>query len=112
MQFAYGPDTYGLPTDLIDYKTTTGAKIQKAATEKLEVSHDMDAEHLYLVLEALWTWAIANGWIETLFTIMRGQLAINIPDNYGILTVAEVLAKVQTYMFQDIQASQDSHNSF
>jgi hypothetical protein len=72
----------------------------------------MDAEHFYLVLEALQTQAIANGWIETLFTIMRGQLAINILDNYGILTEAEILAKIQTYMFQDIQASQDLHNSF
>jgi hypothetical protein len=46
MQFAYNPGTYDAAAILIDYNTTKGAKVQKAATEKLGVLHDLDAKNL------------------------------------------------------------------
>jgi hypothetical protein len=117
IQFAYGPGTYGLPTDLIDYEIPTGAKIQKAAIEKLgDVKHDLDFDHLFELLESLCTRAIANNWIQTLFSFLRGQappqVVINLLDNYGIVREAEILAKLQMYMFQNLRATQDFHNAF
>ena len=55
VQFAYTPGTYGTAASIIDYNTTNGAKIQKAATEKLDVSHDLDAENLNDFLESFRT---------------------------------------------------------
>jgi hypothetical protein len=75
-QFAYGPGAYGLPTDLIDYKTTTGAKIQKTASEKLDIKFNLEFEHLFELLEQILTRAIANNWTSTIFAITRGPLII------------------------------------
>jgi hypothetical protein len=111
-QFAYGPGAYGLPTDLIDYKTTTGAKIQKAASEKLDIKFNLEFEHLFELLEQILTQATANNWTSTIFAIMRGQLMIIILDHYGTVTEAEILAKLQSYMFQNLRATQDLHNAF
>jgi hypothetical protein len=112
IQFTNGPGAYGLPTDLINYKMATGAKIQKSASEKLDIKFSLEFKHLFELLEQILTRAIANHWISTIFAITRGQVIISILDHYGTVTEAEVLAKLRTYMSQDLCASQDSHNAF
>jgi hypothetical protein len=87
-QFALRPGAYGLPTDLIDYKTTTGTKIQKAASKKLDIKFNLEFEHLFELLEQILTRAIVNNWTSTIFAIMRGQLTISILDHYGTVTEA------------------------
>jgi hypothetical protein len=104
IQFAYGPGAYGLPTDLINYKTATGAKIQKSASEKLDIKFNLEFEHLFELLEQLLTRVLANHWISTIFAITRGQLIISILDHYGTVSEAEVLSKLRTYMFQGLRA--------
>jgi hypothetical protein len=110
VDFAYSPATAGDPNDLINYKVPTGHKIQKAAIEKLDVTSNLASEHLYEFLEAFRTRAIANGWIETVLSIMRGQEVLNMIDHYGMITEAEIIAKYNTYMFQGGRMAQDSHN--
>jgi hypothetical protein len=67
VQLAYSPGTAGAAAALLNYNTTSGAKIQKAAIEKLPVEFDLNKEHLYEFLEAFHTRAIACGWHDTLF---------------------------------------------
>jgi hypothetical protein len=112
VQFAYTPGTTGQPEDLIDYQTTQGAKIQKAAVEKLDVEHDLDTENLHDFLEALRSRSIAQGWIRTLLTIPMNGTNLNFLDNYGVITKEAVRTFVLTYMFQDTRAAQDSHNLY
>jgi chromosome segregation ATPase len=52
-EFGYTPGTIGAAGALINYKTSEGAKIQRAAIAKLVVEHDLDKEHLYDFLEAI-----------------------------------------------------------
>jgi hypothetical protein len=97
---------------MIDYKGPTGGKIQKAAIEKLDMKHDLDAEHLYDFIKSLRTRAISHGWIETIFTFPQGGVSINILDNYGILTEASCLAKSHSHMYRNNRLSQDAHDVF
>ena len=53
--FAYTPGTSGPAAALLNYSTTNGAKIQRAAIEKLTVEYSLDKEHLYDFLEATGT---------------------------------------------------------
>jgi hypothetical protein len=110
--FAYTPGTIGAAAALLDYNTTTGVKIHKAAIEKLLVEFDLDKEHLYEFLEALRTRAIACGWYETLFMVTQQGLDLNIIENYGTITGASAQAKALTYMFHENRSAQDSHNLF
>jgi hypothetical protein len=77
VRFAYTPGTVGAEADLIDY-STTAAKINKAATDKLPVELDLDKEHLYEFLEALRSCAIACGWYYTLFMVSQSGVAMNL----------------------------------
>jgi hypothetical protein len=63
-------------------------------------------------LEALCTRAIAHGWMHILFGMILNGVPVNMIDNYGLITEDMVVAHMNTYMFQDIRATQDSHNSF
>jgi hypothetical protein len=112
VQFAYTPGTYGAAATLIDYNTTNGAKIQKSATEKLDVLHDLDTENLNDFLESFRTRAIAQGWFHTLLTVNQNGVAMNFIDNYGVLSYASIEAHANTYMFRETRAAQDSHNCF
>jgi hypothetical protein len=112
VQFAYTPGTYGAAAALIDYNTTNGAKIQKSATERLDVLHDLDAENLNDFLESFRTRAIAQGWFQTLLTVSQGGVVMNFIDNYGVLSFESIQAMTHTYMFREVRAAQDSHNCF
>jgi hypothetical protein len=112
VQFAYTPGTYGAAATLIDYNSTNGAKIQKSATEKLDVLHDLDSENLNDFLESFRTRAIAQGWFNTLLTVTQGGIAMNFIDNYGVLSFESIETMAHTYMFQEVRAAQDSHNCF
>ena len=112
VQFAYTPGTYGAAAALIDYNTTNGAKIQKSATERLDVLHDLDAENLNDFLESFRTRAIAQGWFQTLLTVNQGGVVMNFIDNYGVLSFESIQAMAHTYMFREVRAAQDSHNCF
>jgi hypothetical protein len=61
-------------------------------------------------MEAFRTRAIANGWIDTILSVMTGQEALNMLDHYGMITEAEIIAKYNSYMFQGGIEAQDSHN--
>jgi hypothetical protein len=61
-------------------------------------------------MESLRTQAIANSWIDGIFSIICGQEVLNMLDHYGMITEAEVVAKYNTYMFQGVTQAQDSHN--
>jgi hypothetical protein len=89
--------------DLINYKTLTGHKTQKSSIEKLDVTSKLASEHQYKFMESLRTRAIANGWIDGIFAITRGQEVLNMLDHYGMITEAEVVAKYNTYMFQGVR---------
>jgi hypothetical protein len=110
VDFTYTPATAGDPTDLINYKTPTGHKIQKSAIEKLDVTSNLASEHHYEFMESRRTRAIANGWIDGIFAMTREQEVLYMMDHYGMITEAEVAAKYNTYMFQGIRQAQDSHN--
>jgi hypothetical protein len=112
VQFAYTPGTAGNVAALIDYTTTHGAKIQRAATEKLSVDHDLDKEHLYDFLEALRSRAIACNWYGTIFQVPQDGQQLNIITNYGVLKKDAVDTKVRTYMFHNTREAQDDHNLF
>jgi hypothetical protein len=60
--FAHSPATTGAAAAFIDYNSANGAKIQKAAVEKLHVEHDLDRNSLHDFLESLRSRAIACGW--------------------------------------------------
>jgi hypothetical protein len=89
-----------------------GAKIQKAATEKLHIEHDLDRNNLHDFLEALRSRAIACGWFDTLLMVPVNGVPLSIIDNYGTMTRAAVDTHARTYMFQNTRAAQDSHNMF
>jgi hypothetical protein len=110
--FAYTPGTSGPVAALIDYSTTSGAKIQRAAIEKLPVEHNLDKEHLYDFLEALRSRAIACNWYDTLFQITQDGTTLNPIINYGVLTKEAVDTKVKTYMFHNTREAQDDYNLF
>jgi hypothetical protein len=110
--FAYTPGTTGQAATLIDYSTTSGAKIQRAAIEKLPVTHDLDKAHLYDFLESLRSRAIACNWYGTLFRINQDGEALNPINNYGILKKESVDTKVRTYMFHNTREAQDDYNLF
>ena len=110
--FAYTPGTTGQAATLIDYSTTSGAKIQRAAIEKLPVVHDLDKAHLYDFLESLRSRAIACNWYGTLFRINQDGEALNPINNYGILKKESVDTKVRTYMFHNTREAQDDYNLF
>jgi hypothetical protein len=75
------------------------------------VTSNLASEQLYEFLEeAFRTRTIANGWIETLFAITRGQQMLNMLDHYGMITETEVITKYNTYIFQGGRMTQDSHN--
>jgi hypothetical protein len=112
VQFAYTPGTYGQAAALIDYNTTNGAKIQKAATEKLEVQHDLEAEQLNDFLESFRTRAISQGWFNSLLIVPQNGVQMNFIDNYGVLTYDSIQAMAHAYMFREVRAAQDSHNMF
>jgi hypothetical protein len=112
VQFAYTPGTYGQAATLIDYNTPNGAKIQKAATEKLNVIHDLDAEHLNDFLEAFRTRGIAQGWFNSLLSVTQNGIPMNFIDNYGVVTYESTKTMANSYMFQPTRAAQDSHNMF
>jgi hypothetical protein len=110
--FAYSPATTGPAAALINYDTANGAKIQKAATEKLHVEHDLDRNNLHDFLEALRSRAIACGWFDTLLMVPVNGVPLSIIDNYGTMTRAAVDTHARTYMFHNTRAAQDSHNMF
>jgi hypothetical protein len=112
VQFAYTPGTYGQAAALIDYNTTNGAKIQKAATDKLEVQHDLDAKQLNDFLESFRTRAISQGWFNSLLIVPQNGVQMNFIDNYGVLTYDSIQAMAHAYMFREVRAAQDSHNMF
>ena len=110
--FAYTPGTTGPAASLLDYSTTNGAKIQRAAIEKLPVVHDLDKEHMYDFLEALRSRAIACNWYGTLFQIPQDGELLNPIVNYGVLKKTAVDTKVKTYMFHNTREAQDDYNLF
>ena len=110
--FAYTPGTTGPAASLLDYSTTNGAKIQRAAIEKLPVEHNLDKEHLYDFLEALRSRAIACNWYGTLFQIPQDAELLNPIVNYGVLNKTSVDTKVKTYMFHNTREAQDDYNLF
>jgi hypothetical protein len=110
--FAYSPATTGAAAALINYDTTNGAKIQKAAIEKLHVEHDLDKSNLHDFLEALRSRSIACGWYDTLMTITIDGIPLSYIDNYGTITREAVEDHALTYMFHNSRAAQDSHNLF
>ena len=110
--FAYTPGTMGTAATLINYNTTSGAKIQRAAIEKLSVEHDFDKEHLYDFLETLRSRAIACNWYGTLFQIPQDGTIMNPIINYGVITKQAVDTKVRTYMFHNTREAQDDYNLF
>jgi hypothetical protein len=110
--FAYSPATTGPAAALINYDTANGAKIQKAATEKLHIEHDLDRNNLHDFLEAFCSRTIACGWFDTLLMVPVNGVPLSIIDNYGTMTRAAVDTHARTYMFHNTQAAQDSHNKF
>jgi hypothetical protein len=112
VQFSYTPGTAGAAVALIDYTTTAGAKIQKAAIEKLPIEFDLDREHLFKFLEALRSRAIACGWYDTLFMVKQAGNDMNIIESYGTVTQATAQAKALTYMFSNTRMAQDSFNLY
>jgi hypothetical protein len=112
VQFSYTPGTAGAAAALIDYTTTAGAKIQKAAIDKLTIEFDLDKEHLYEFLEALRSRAIACGWYDTILMVNQAGINMNIVENYGTVTMATTRTKALTYMFSDTRQAQDSFNLY
>jgi hypothetical protein len=112
VNFAYSPATTGAAAALIDYTTTNGAKVQKAAIEKLHVEHDLDRNNLHDFLEALRSRAITCGWYETLLMVPVNGVPLNILDNYGTITREATNNHSLGYMFHNTRAAQDSHNLF
>jgi hypothetical protein len=112
VNFAYSPATTGAAAALIDYSSTNGAKIQKAAIEKLHVEHDLDRNNLHDFLEALRSRAITCGWYDTLLMVPVNGVQLNFLDNYGTITREATNNHALTYMFHDTRAAQDSHNLF
>jgi hypothetical protein len=110
--FSYTPGTSGAAAALIDYTKTAGAKIQKAATEKLPIEFDLDKEHLYEFLEALRSCAIACGWYDTLFMVNQAGVNMNFIEIYGTVSMATAQAKALTYMFANTRQAKDSFNLY
>ena len=110
--FAYTPGTSGPAAALLNYSTTNGAKIQRAAIEKLTVEYSLDKEHLYDFLEALRSRAIACNWYGTLFQVPQDGNTLNPIINYGVLKKTSVETKVRTYMFHNTREAQDDYNLF
>jgi hypothetical protein len=110
--FAYSPGTAGNVASLIDYTTTSGAKIQRTATEKLSVEHNLDKENLYDFLEALRSRAIACNWYGTILQIPQDGQNLNPIENYGVLTKEAVDRKVKTFIFHNTREAQDDYNLF
>jgi hypothetical protein len=85
-RFALTPAKVGAVNAIIDYSTTTGAKLYKAAIEELTVKFDLDRQNLHDFLESLRSRAIEQGWNATLLSILVGADRLNLLDNYGTIT--------------------------
>jgi hypothetical protein len=112
VQFALTPATAGAANAIIDYTTTTGAKLYKAAIEELTVKFDLDRQNLHDFLESLRSRAIEQGWFDTLLTIQVGAQQLNLLDNYGTITKEQVNQHALGIIFRETRAAQDSSNLF
>ena len=113
--FATNPAAVNREVNFVDYGTSVGTKIYKAATMPLEYKFDLDAENLPLLLEAVETRAISQGWDQTILRITVGQgnaaTHHDILTNYGTLSYDEVKAFVTTYAFTESRQFQDAINA-
>lgn len=109
--FALSPAAIGAGA-MIDYATANGAKIYKAAIEKLPTEYNLDRENLKVFLETLETRARDHGWTSSIMTVQQDGVAYYIPTSYGTLTRASIVAHVHAYAFREQRNAQNSANLY
>lgn len=89
------------PDQFIDYKTTDGIKIYKAATEALPIKFDVEAKNVNVFIEQLLTHANMAGWDlgqgDILTIPDANQINRNLITEYGCLTEEEIRNHVRGY---------------
>jgi hypothetical protein len=99
----------------IDYSTTEGAKIYKAATEALPVEFDCSATKLKVFLSSLGDRASANGWdfildIPTAIVVAPAAVpAFNLLTEYGRIPLEQVTAHARTCISTQNRNAQNSY---
>jgi hypothetical protein len=99
--FSLHPAT--VSADIIDYSTSTGAKLYRAATETLQedVLYSLDDPDNNLLIENLATRANSSGWDPIL------QVAnLNLLESYGVITRTDVTNHVRTILATANRAKQ------
>jgi hypothetical protein len=99
-------------TGVIDYTTTAGAKIWKAAIYPLKDEFDANAANLKTFLDQLNDQSKQFGW-EDILTIPVGQNETkNLISSYGEVTLAQVRTHAQTYVAAQDCRAQASQQMF
>jgi hypothetical protein len=102
---------------LIDYSTATGAKIYNGATKSLsEGGYDLSSEELNTFLAAFDDRIVEYGW-EAVFSIpedaaVAAQGLHMLTTEYGVITMNQVNAHVQTYINNNDRNCQNSFQAF
>ena len=103
----------------IDYTTSEGAKLFKAATEKLQSEFDLSSTNLKVFLAQIKRRSELHGW-DTMFQIPEDADAVNPPaetihhvmDSYGIVTLEQVRAHAALYVAMETRAAQESYQLY
>ena len=102
--------------DFIDYSTTDGKKIFKAATEELSYQFDVQAKSVNLFGETLYDRGVISGWNEGQGNIMSIPDSNNVTRNlireYGRLTLDNIRTFVTTYIGQQNRRAQNDYQLY
>lgn len=95
---------------VIDYSQPAGAKMFKAATEKLTTPFDGSSENLPLFLAQLRDRAVVYDWLPLLLIPKNGleEDTKDLIESYGELTYKDVKDHAMTYINTETRSAQDS----